>query len=425
MDVSNNLNLPFIMASQAQKHVTHNEAIRMLDALVNLSATAITPTPPANPIDGERYIVDASPTGIWDGKEFSIAAWQDGAWAFFSPQPGWRCYVSSETQIRIWDGSNWQVMQLPLPPLQNLAHIGINTNADNTNRLSVSSAGTLLTNEGNDHRLVINKAASADTASMIFQTSWTGHAQFGISGDNDFRINVSTNGSLWNDSLVANSLTGAVRFPSGIENPQLHGVLDNPNGFDRLYIDAINGDDTNDGRSKTNALKTVTGLANNYVIGRRLELRLLSDIVFDLQIIIGYNVPQLVIYGRTNDDNGWQNRKITVADSTNNANNPGGFKFRSFTSLFVYRIDVELASTKSHSLFNFYDTIGFIRTHALNLTRTGSGDCSLFSSGYSFVPSYHSAMNVDANAKAYVANGLAAGVDPNSDWRYPCNLNSF
>ena len=32
-----NLNLPFIMPAQAQKHVTHNEAIELLDAIVQLT----------------------------------------------------------------------------------------------------------------------------------------------------------------------------------------------------------------------------------------------------------------------------------------------------------------------------------------------------------------------------------------------------
>ena len=33
-DTSSNLKLPFILPSQAQKHVTHNEALQILDALV-------------------------------------------------------------------------------------------------------------------------------------------------------------------------------------------------------------------------------------------------------------------------------------------------------------------------------------------------------------------------------------------------------
>ena len=38
MDETPNLELPYIVAAQAQKHVTHNEAIRALDAIVQIGA---------------------------------------------------------------------------------------------------------------------------------------------------------------------------------------------------------------------------------------------------------------------------------------------------------------------------------------------------------------------------------------------------
>lgn len=37
MSVTQRLQLPYIAASQAQKHVTHNEALVLLDALVQLA----------------------------------------------------------------------------------------------------------------------------------------------------------------------------------------------------------------------------------------------------------------------------------------------------------------------------------------------------------------------------------------------------
>ena len=44
MDQTPNLKLPYIMPSQAQKHVTHNEALRFLDAVVHLSVKSRTQT---------------------------------------------------------------------------------------------------------------------------------------------------------------------------------------------------------------------------------------------------------------------------------------------------------------------------------------------------------------------------------------------
>ena len=51
-----NLALPYLAASQAQKHVTHNEALTLLDGLVQLSVKSrVVAAPPGSPIDGDRY----------------------------------------------------------------------------------------------------------------------------------------------------------------------------------------------------------------------------------------------------------------------------------------------------------------------------------------------------------------------------------
>ena len=87
MDATSNLQLPFIMAAQAQKHVTHNEALRALDAVVQLMVLdKDLSSPPGSPAEGARYIVAASPTGAWSGQAAKVAAYQDGAWAFYAPR---------------------------------------------------------------------------------------------------------------------------------------------------------------------------------------------------------------------------------------------------------------------------------------------------------------------------------------------------
>ena len=49
-DISPHLLLPYLVAAQAQKHVTHNEALRLLDALVQLSVLNLNLTaPPVSP----------------------------------------------------------------------------------------------------------------------------------------------------------------------------------------------------------------------------------------------------------------------------------------------------------------------------------------------------------------------------------------
>ena len=90
MDHTPNLALPYIAAAQAQKHVTHNEGIRALDALLQLAvADRDLAAPPPAPSDGERYIVASPASGDWTGAEAHIAAFQDGAWLNYAPREGW------------------------------------------------------------------------------------------------------------------------------------------------------------------------------------------------------------------------------------------------------------------------------------------------------------------------------------------------
>ena len=59
-----NLALPYIDGGEAQPFVTHNDAVRGLDALVQLAVLdRDLAAPPGSPSDGQRWIVAASPTG--------------------------------------------------------------------------------------------------------------------------------------------------------------------------------------------------------------------------------------------------------------------------------------------------------------------------------------------------------------------------
>src|SRR3546814_15984185 len=61
--------LPLLAVAQAQKEVTHNEALTLLDALVHAAIEAgPLATPPASPAVGPCWIVDADATGAWTGE---------------------------------------------------------------------------------------------------------------------------------------------------------------------------------------------------------------------------------------------------------------------------------------------------------------------------------------------------------------------
>jgi len=116
-DTTANLALPYLLAAQAQKHVTHNEALRVLDGLVQLSVLdQHLATPPSSPAEGDRYIVGSGATGVWTGWDGDIALWVDGAWFRLMPKPGWRAWVESEQALSVYDGSAWQLLSVTDPP---------------------------------------------------------------------------------------------------------------------------------------------------------------------------------------------------------------------------------------------------------------------------------------------------------------------
>ena len=207
------LSLPLLLPSQAQKHVTHNEALRLLDVLVQLAVTDRTRTePPAAPEEGDRHLIAAGATGAWAGRANQIAAFWGGAWLYLIPRDGWTVRVVDDAVTLAFADGQW----LPATASTELAmRLGINATADDTNRLAVASAATLLTHEGAGHQLKVNKAAPAQTASLLFQTNFSGRAEIGTLGDDSLGIKVSANGSAFVTALRALAATGRIEMPLG------------------------------------------------------------------------------------------------------------------------------------------------------------------------------------------------------------------
>jgi hypothetical protein len=224
MTLSPNLALPYLDAAQAQKHVTHNEALRLLDALVMLAvADRDLAAAPATPADGARYIVAAGATGAWSGQAGKIAAWQDGAWTFIAPRAGYLAYVADETVLVVFDGAAWQAAGGGAPSaLDNLTRLGVGTAADATNAFAAKLNNALWTargrGEGGDGtlRYKMNKETAAATLSLLMQTAYSGRAEIGLTGDDDLHCKVSPDGAAWYEAMRVNRANGQVSFPAGI-----------------------------------------------------------------------------------------------------------------------------------------------------------------------------------------------------------------
>jgi hypothetical protein len=107
--------LPLLFAGQAQKEVFVNEALARADALMHCAIEGISATPPSSPVNGEAWLVGASPTGDWAGQAGMIACRQAGNWLFVTPRDGMRLLDKATGQDRRFNGS-WQVPARPAAP---------------------------------------------------------------------------------------------------------------------------------------------------------------------------------------------------------------------------------------------------------------------------------------------------------------------
>ncbi len=232
MPETQSLGLPLLAPEQAQKHVTHNEALRALDAIVQLAVLdRDLSAPPGAPGDGDRYIVATSATDDWAGHDGEIAAWQDGAWAFYAPQTGWRAWVADEGALLVWTGAAWEDFAALITELQNLALLGIGTTADGTNPLSAKLNNILFTAkydaEGGDGslRYKMNKETAADVLSLLLQTGFSGRAEIGLIGDDDLLFKVSPDGSTWYEALRVDKDNGEATLLDALHSLATTGAI--------------------------------------------------------------------------------------------------------------------------------------------------------------------------------------------------------
>jgi len=109
--------LPLIAVNQAQKDVTHNEAVTMLDVLSHLLVQSRGLTqPPATPAIGDAWIVGFGGVNEWQGRDGDIAFWTSGGWRFIPANEGAQAWVLDEQiSLRYLQGSWSKLLAIPQP----------------------------------------------------------------------------------------------------------------------------------------------------------------------------------------------------------------------------------------------------------------------------------------------------------------------
>lgn len=139
-DSSPRFALPYLFAGQAQKEFTVNEVAARLDSLLACTVEAAQSAPPANPADGQSWLVGAAPSGDWTGQGTKIAARIGGGWVFFAPPHGMVVYDRTIGAIHRFSGV-WEAPARPVAPTGG-------TTIDSEARAAIAAIVTALTTAG-------------------------------------------------------------------------------------------------------------------------------------------------------------------------------------------------------------------------------------------------------------------------------------
>lgn len=102
--------LPLIDAGQAQKELTHNEALAALDLLAQAAVVDIgIDDPPGSPAPGEAWVVGGEPVGAWIGHADAIAGWTTGGWRFVTPCEGTEVWCEASACAARFRGGSWEM----------------------------------------------------------------------------------------------------------------------------------------------------------------------------------------------------------------------------------------------------------------------------------------------------------------------------
>jgi hypothetical protein len=96
-----------LVEGSAGAEVLVNDAQNKIDAVSGMSVISRdVATPPGSPVEGDAYIVAASPTGAWTGLAGKIVIYYSG-WITLTPWRGMVVHINSEDVVAFYTGSKW------------------------------------------------------------------------------------------------------------------------------------------------------------------------------------------------------------------------------------------------------------------------------------------------------------------------------
>lgn len=111
MSTTPNLNLPQMAQNTLQPSVSFNDALQILDVLIQHTPQDVLLATPPTTLDtdiGKSWIVATGGTGVWAGKDNQIAiVTAADLWMFIVPRIGWKAYSLTQAAEYRYNGTAW------------------------------------------------------------------------------------------------------------------------------------------------------------------------------------------------------------------------------------------------------------------------------------------------------------------------------
>jgi hypothetical protein len=206
-DETADLTRPYLLASQAQKHVTENESLAWLNGLVQLAVQNRTITAQTGAPDEGRPYVLLQGAALAGKSALMITLFYDGIWEFIAPKPGFLAFCAAEGALLFFDGANWRFVATLVDAILNAEIFALGGETDAATPYYAWLGKTLFTAKlaadggDGDLRVILSKEAAGDSGSLLFQTGFSGRAEIGVTGDVDLHVKVSSDGTAWIEAL--------------------------------------------------------------------------------------------------------------------------------------------------------------------------------------------------------------------------------
>ena len=382
-------------------------------------ASATTTTPPAGAVT-DAYIVPVGAAGDWAGHEGDIAIpdWA-GGWIYTTPEDGHKVIIGDSDTFAVFRAGAWK----SIGPDHDWHRIG-STDAPDDIADGIETQGRVIVRDGAGVSILDINASTGNAFSArgnVFRR--------GADGKNLFSQYMPASGKDVVCDVLDSNISVQKRwrlFPDGkqIEYHQknmfgLVPVIENEPGIlpekriygtrvyqttNRIYVDAIAGDDVNPGDASSRPVQTFGAALDRLVSDRTNYILFLSDVTIDTNQVFSVQNGCISISLLGSDGvGGFTRRELTLT---------GGGRLLSGYGFMIMRCHevtiTEQAGRVANSVFYSTANISFIMTSSSHvgafspLLLSGT-TCMSYFSGAALTP-------------GLIFNGIAAGAQ--LDWRY-------